>query len=474
MSLHRSSLAQIGGPLWASAGPTNLKAHFSAGMMMVDGIAKMWHEGRTEVAPAIREIARTLQAGYPTDLALVTGLALRTADDELAVADLVLITTSALLVGVNTARAAVTLSPREVGKELLRREQSADISPIIRVYACWLGAASPAGTDDGSPLLSNATQVADFLRRSSAQNEPADSRLMSRLAAHLIAADKAGARLGPPTPPVQRALRRVPGGWLRRDGVRPADVSKRLRVALLDRKNHLEDARYGKVVPNLYTVVINDQEFAAHFEPIAADLCEQWRLQLLQDLNTANSRQGRKQYRFGGAVTVRLQPDATLAADEIRIDSQVQRDPRPEQLPPPSSLSPAPEPSVPGAVGTISPARAGVPRLTVEDQTFILKDGLNMIGRSRQCDLVVPGEEVQSRRLVSGLHAHIICTANACRIYDGTPDGKSSLNGTFVNRRVVPKNGQPLRDGDEIILAAVDRSKPRPDTPGVVKLIFHF
>ena len=46
------------------------------------------------------------------------------------------------------------------------------------------------------------------------------------------------------------------------------------------------------------------------------------------------------------------------------------------------------------------------------------------------------------------------------------------MNGTFVNERRIGPEGWRLRDGDVIILAALDPDRPRTDTPGVVTLIF--
>jgi pSer/pThr/pTyr-binding forkhead associated (FHA) protein len=74
--------------------------------------------------------------------------------------------------------------------------------------------------------------------------------------------------------------------------------------------------------------------------------------------------------------------------------------------------------------------------------------------------------------MVSGEHAHIRCQEGVCRLYDGSPGGKPSLNGTFVNGRPVPAEGQPLRDGDAIILAALDPARPKADTPGAAAFTF--
>ncbi len=79
---------------------------------------------------------------------------------------------------------------------------------------------------------------------------------------------------------------------------------------------------------------------------------------------------------------------------------------------------------------------------------------------------------VQELRLVSGQHAYLHCLPEACRLFDGSPNGQRSINGTFVNKLPVPANGQLLHDGDIVILAAVRPQFPSLDTPGVVGLRF--
>ena len=53
-----------------------------------------------------------------------------------------------------------------------------------------------------------------------------------------------------------------------------------------------------------------------------------------------------------------------------------------------------------------------------------------------------------------------------------TPDGAPSVNGTYINRQPVPRDGQLLQDGDIVILAALNPETPNLNTPGVVGLRF--
>ncbi len=94
------------------------------------------------------------------------------------------------------------------------------------------------------------------------------------------------------------------------------------------------------------------------------------------------------------------------------------------------------------------------------------------IGRDTNADISVSDPVVREKRLVSGHHATLRVENGAIKLYDGTPDGKPSLNGTYVNYRRVPPTGIALQNGDIIILASVDPETPRTDTPGVITLRF--
>ena len=102
----------------------------------------------------------------------------------------------------------------------------------------------------------------------------------------------------------------------------------------------------------------------------------------------------------------------------------------------------------------------------------LLRTGLITLGRDPACDVFLDMYRVQELRLVSGQHAYLHCSSEAYRLFDGSPSGQRSINGTFVNNRPVPASGQLLRDGDLVILAAVRPQAPSLDTPGVVGLRF--
>ena len=105
-------------------------------------------------------------------------------------------------------------------------------------------------------------------------------------------------------------------------------------------------------------------------------------------------------------------------------------------------------------------------------RTWRLRTGLLTLGRDPRCDIAFDLPGVQELRLVSSQHAYLQCAPSAYRVFDGTPQGLPSVNGTYVNGRPVPPQGHLLQAGDQLILAAVHRHAPRADTPGVVALRF--
>ena len=75
--------------------------------------------------------------------------------------------------------------------------------------------------------------------------------------------------------------------------------------------------------------------------------------------------------------------------------------------------------------------------------------------------------------LVSGLHAYVKVESGQARLFDGSPAGRASLNGTFVNGQRVPPDGHPLAEGDVIVLAPLEPRQPDPNTPGTLALVYH-
>jgi hypothetical protein len=305
-------------------------------------------------------------------------------------------------------------------------------------------------------------------------------------------------------------LSRLP--WLNRP-IRPADIGGELRDAMLKRENMLEDVNYQKVVPNRFIVEISEENFARQFRPIEGQILHQWRERLLEELVTANSRQGRKEFHFGGRLQIEVRPAVDLKNNEARILSRIESDAAPGIAQVPQRGQPSSPVVTPGArvnpppaarPHVVPPLRQGGPPTTAPErprirqsgatippdaspanrtsaaflefvptgQRWALYPGTNTIGRSDTCQIYLDMPVVQEKRLVSGQHAHIVMQNGVCTLYDGSPDGRPSANGTYVNLRRVPTSGYHLQNGDAIVLAAVDPLYPRSDTPGVVTFYF--
>jgi hypothetical protein len=109
--------------------------------------------------------------------------------------------------------------------------------------------------------------------------------------------------------------------------------------------------------------------------------------------------------------------------------------------------------------------------LTPGDRRWPLRRGTTVIGRDKSSDIYLDLPAVQETRLISGHHAYIRQEENGqMRLYDGSPEGKASVNGTYVNNERVGREGVVLQPGDTILLAALRPDQPRPDTPGVAAL----
>lgn len=238
--------------------------------------------------------------------------------------------------------------------------------------------------------------------------------------------------------------------------VRPADISDGLTGIMFARENILEDVYYHKVVPNRYIIEVGQENYARNYKNIEGQIKGQWRSKLLQELATANSRLGRREYAFGGPVQVELQPAEDLQANQVRIRWQIGQ----EQ-----------SPSEDQAGKACLELRAGG---RTAGQRWRLRAGVITLGRYDTCDIHLDQVDIQERRLISGQHAYLRSeTGGRLRLFDGSPDGKPSRNGTFVNNHRIPPGGQLLQDGDQIILAAPTPGQPQPGAPGTATFIFY-
>jgi hypothetical protein len=289
----------------------------------------------------------------------------------------------------------------------------------------------------------------------------------------------------------QRLAQPLPA--LRRTPIRPAEVSRKLEKTMLARENMLEDANYGLVVPNDYIVEVSQVLYDQHYQPIEQHLGGQWQARLLDRLITANGRIGEKKYRFGGPVQIQIRPAAGLVDNQVRVRASITPAPTgqkagtggPASSPGRAEASASSSAAGASSAGPAANATGGAVDRTVHlgahgylallpgGPRYPLRPGLMTIGRGPACDIHLKRPDVQQQRLVSGLHAHVRCEGNTCRLYDGAPGGYPSANGTYVNGNRLDAEGRILKDGDVIVLAATDPLRPRPDVPGSVGFIFY-
>ena len=237
-----------------------------------------------------------------------------------------------------------------------------------------------------------------------------------------------------------------------KDPIRPADLADKLGGIMLLSQNLIEDANFNKVVPNRYIVELNPDNYRLNYRPIEARVIRQWRERLVEDLELANARRGRREYSFGSRVEIQLRAGPDLAPNQARIYCAVGRG-APEGLP----------------ADMLLPACL---ELSGGEQRWQLHRGIVTLGRDPGCDIRLDSAEIRERRLISVQHAFIECDERRCILHDGAPSGRASTNGTYLNGHPVPPGGLALQDGDLILLAAADRADPRPDAPGVAALHF--
>jgi hypothetical protein len=441
---------------------------------------KTLHSGAAPASPLVARVVERLLAAYAGPLRLLTGLRLPEPNTGQSLAlDLVAVTDHAIVVGVEIRPESPQSPPQAAALAVARLQREKLGEAPLPVYAFWLGAAVPAGYTGGAPALADPDGVLRFVEHASGQQAAAHAEPAGRLAEALRQADLGLVRNPPPAPAkptlaappppekrpnggVLRRLRDLPGQLdaglrdrlrqplpLRREVARPADVQRRLEAAMLDPDHILEDARYSKIVPNEYIVELDPDNHERHYAQIEQRVCEQWQVKLLEALDTANQRQGRRVYHFGGPVRVSLRPGAGLAPGAVRIRSRIV----------PASAAP--------------PKPAGCLQLMPNGRQWPLLPGTLTLGRHETSDIYLETPPGPQPPLISAHHAYLLVTESEVRLFDGSPAGRPSLNGTFVNGQRVPSSGQALQPGDVVVLAPLNPKDPRPAGPGVLALQFH-
>ncbi len=229
---------------------------------------------------------------------------------------------------------------------------------------------------------------------------------------------------------------------------RPADIGDELCAAMLARENVLEDANYQKISPNRFVVELGQENYAQNYQVLEDQILQQWGEKLLAYLLTANNRQGRQEYRFAGPVKIEILAVADLGMGQARIRCRVQTGKERQ----------------PAAGSPVDPAVCL--EVLPGGRRWTLHPGFVTIGRGSGCDICLDAPAIKEKKLVSNLHAHLNCQGESYRLFDGAPDGKPSRNGTYVNLRRLPPGGVDLKDGDLILLAALEPNHPDPAIPG--------
>jgi len=242
---------------------------------------------------------------------------------------------------------------------------------------------------------------------------------------------------------------------------RAAEVGKALEAVLLSKEFALEDAEFQKIVPNEFVIEMHETNYLHNYQPIEDRVLNQWRSMMLEEITTVNRRQGRTEYQLGAPLRLEIHPVDDLKPTEVRILCRVQRSFD-------DTRNASESDRLPRREGAAMPCL----ELISSGQRWTLRLKTITIGRDERCNIYLDMPEVQDKRLVSGEHAYLRKEQERYTLYDGTQDGRASVNGTYINRKSVPLNGHLLKEGDEIILASVDPVDPRPDAPGAVTLRF--
>jgi len=432
---------------------------------------KSLRQGSAVISDTLLDLAQELIRVFPDPLHLLIGATLvDLGSNQPTTVDLIGLAPTATFVGIDVNRKQDCKSPPAAARQLAELlQQRKMVSQPLPIYAFWLGQARPGEHTDDTPLLPDAASIQQYIQLTQSGATRLSSDTLAALAKELLAQD-AGLqeRKRSLISHLRHSLHGLAGlprridadlqGLVRRSylfhrsgPVLPADANKHLEAAMLAEENVLEDADYGKIVPNEYVVELNGDNYQRNYLPIERQICDRWQTRLQKILDTTNQRWGRAAYRFGGQVQVRPRPAADLAESQVRIWCQV-------------------NPNLDTAQATVAIACL---ELVAGGRRWSLQQERVTIGRDSDCDVHLDAPVVRETRLVSGQHAYIVHKHRGYRLFDGTLDGKPSTNGTFVNGRPVGPEGCELDDGNVIILAALDPNQPRLETPGVAIFSFH-
>jgi hypothetical protein len=185
-----------------------------------------------------------------------------------------------------------------------------------------------------------------------------------------------------------------------RSGLRPIELGRRLVREMDDHRSI--DVRGRTIVPNAFTISLNQEDldrFAEIGDSLARELCD-----------AAREHARDEAYAFMGPVSVDLEASTSMHAGTFHIVGRMKEGP--------------------GGVGAGSLVLPNGDRITLGERTL-------SIGRSTECDIVIPDTNVSRR------HAEIRPTIDGFNLVD-----LGSTNGSLVNGERIAQ--RELREGDEL------------------------
>lgn len=219
-----------------------------------------------------------------------------------------------------------------------------------------------------------------------------------------------------------------------RDGVKPVEISNRIRNIMDDESFALSEGR--TIAPNIFTVRLGDEDY---------EYARGLGTQLAQELaDNALSHANEQDYTLRDAVTVTFQHDPSLARGRFAVDFSL-GDPKDRRTPAPA---PTRAPTAPAAAPSEIPAGAteriapdGAPPsaiIEVEGRRYAINAAQISIGRSSEADIQVDDTGVSRK--------HIGIVLRGRRVY---ARDLGSTNGTFVDGHKVDGEAE-LFDGSVI------------------------
>jgi len=220
-----------------------------------------------------------------------------------------------------------------------------------------------------------------------------------------------------------------------RSEITPVELARRL-VREMDR--HRRGSLSSTVVPNEYVVWLSPADHR-HFAAIESSLVDELAAHLLEHARS-------EQLALPSRPHIELRSDARLSLGECGIEARLSSVPpavaRRYGTAPPVSAPPPPPPQA----ATVPVAGEVVPNawLRVEDRAVPIGATGVVIGRSSDCDIVIPVQEVSRR------HAQIVADAGGWTLID-----LNSTNGVLLNGRTLAAPAR-LRSGDAIEIGTVE------------------